>query len=174
MMLQRRVVLAAAAVSVTAVAGAACALADPETDAAPEPTGPPTAGASCSEDLDGTLTALPGEPGGIRSLLECADGSWVTYTAEYPSSDRWLSTGPDLEVTGQGMRNAEFMAGQWIATPQSSDDVCRVEYIQANPQTRTGETHTLTGDPGQPLTFEAPTQLSTATLSGHCLWQREG
>lgn len=173
-MTRRTLILTATAGSVAVVGGVALALAQadpPDTDTAPST---PQQGAACAADLGGALTALPSQPGdpqNRKNLLECSDGSWQTYTAEYPSADRWLSTGPDLVLHGQGVRNAELFAGQWTGTPQTSADVCRAQYVDAS-NGKMSEPHTVTAEPGRPVEFDASTQLFTVTLSGHCLWQR--
>ena len=113
------------------------------------------------------------EPGARKSLLECKDGSWQDYRAEYPNSDRWLSTGPELVLHGQGVRNPEFMAGHWTGTPQESDAICHATYVQGgddNPKIT--QTHEVNGDAGKPVEFEAPVRLFTVTLTGNCLWER--
>ena len=127
-------------------------------------------------NLDGAVTQLPDqstEPGARKSLLECKDGSWQDYRAEYPNSDRWLSTGPELVLHGQGVRNPEFMAGHWTGTPQESDAICHATYVQGgddNPKIT--QTHEVNGDAGKPVEFEAPVRLFTVTLTGNCLWER--
>ncbi|WP_264025752.1 hypothetical protein [Mycolicibacterium insubricum] len=160
----------------TAALGAACASADPGPDPAPTQAGSPQSGAVCAATLDGAVTQLPDqstEPGARKSLLECKDGSWQDYRAEYPNSDRWLSTGPELVLHGQGVRNPEFMAGHWTGTPQESDAICHATYVQGgddNPKIT--QTHEVNGDAGKPVEFEAPVRLFTVTLTGNCLWER--
>ncbi|MDY6999027.1 MAG: hypothetical protein SW019_20730 [Actinomycetota bacterium] len=154
----------------------ACAHADPGNAAPAAPTAPPQPGAACPADQGGALTALPSQPGdpsNRKNLLECTGETWQAFTGEYPESDMWLSSGPELTLRGQGLRNPEVMAGQWTGTPQQPDGVCSAEFVDVTGgPDKTSEPQTRTGDPGQPLSFEATTRLYTVTLSGFCLWQR--
>lgn len=165
------VIAAAAATSMVA-----CAHADPGTEPPSAPAGPPQLDAACSTSLDGALTALPpqpGDPSNRKNLLECSSGAWRTFTGEYPSSDRWLSTGPDVVLRGQGIRNPEIMGGTWTATPQTEDAQCRAQSVDAEPGGTSGEAEISTADPGQPVTVDVSDHLLTVTLSGYCLWQRD-
>ena len=178
-MKRRTLTLAAATATVAVVGGVTLALAqaEPETQSPSAPAGPPTLYASCQEQLDGAVTALPpgpGDPPNRKNLLKCSEGSWTTFRAEYPSSDRWLSTGAEVSLAGQGVRNAEFMSGRWTATPQAEDTVCRAKYVEVtDPSSKATETHELAGDPGGPLSFDAPDWMLRVTLSGYCLWERQ-
>ena len=173
----RSATLAVAAFGVLAAAGAgACAHANPEpAPPGPAQTTPPQPGSACGETLDGALTALPqaaGITGNTKSLLQCRDGAWRPFVDPYPSSDRWLTTGPELILHGQGRRNPEAKAGTWTASPQTSEARCSVERVDVVGAGETSAPETLTADPGRPLTFEVGDHMFTAKLAGYCLWQR--
>ncbi len=171
-----RLASTAAALAVAAVNATACAHASPE----PAPPGPvtispPQVGSPCSERLDGALTALPkaaGDTRNAKNLLECTGGNWQPYVGPYPSSDRWLTTGAELALHGQGMRNPEIKGGRWTATPQTATAQCSAERIDVVSAGKTSAPETFSADPGQPLTLDVSDHLFTVKLSGYCLWQR--
>ncbi len=120
----------------------------PETTA-PQPDAP------CADHLAGALTPADPEPlGNNRRLLQCDDGTWQAFGGPYPSSDRWLTTGPELVVHGQGRRNPEAAAGTWTGTPQTTEAHCSAEVVDvvAAP-VKTSGPMTSAADPGQPLTL---------------------
>ncbi|MUL83759.1 MULTISPECIES: hypothetical protein [unclassified Mycolicibacterium] len=171
----RLLALTAATLSVTAaLTTSACAHADPQ----PAPPGPaqttaPQPGTSCAESLAGVLTpADAGQIGNNRRLLQCEDGSWQPFADAYPSSDRWLTTGPEVILHGQGRRNPEAKAGTWTASPQTAEALCSVEVVDIVAAGRTSGPMTTTAAPGQPLTVEVSDHMFTVKLSGYCLWQR--
>ncbi|MEV0672000.1 hypothetical protein [Mycobacterium sp. NPDC050441] len=173
--MSRALALSAAALTVAAALGtSACAHADPE----PAPPGPPgtTApqpDASCADSLAGALTpADPAQTGNNRHLLQCDDGAWREFGGPYPSSDRWLTTGPEVILHGQGRRNPEAKAGTWSSTPQTAEAHCSVEVVDVVAAGRTSGPETTTAPPGQSLTFEISDHMFTAKLSGYCLWAR--
>jgi hypothetical protein len=157
-----------------ALTTSACAHAEPE----PAPPGPaqttaPQSDTSCAESLAGALTpADAAQLGNNRRMLQCKDGTWQPFADAYPSSDRWLTTGPEVIVHGQGRRNPEAKAGTWIATPQTEAARCTVEVVDVVTDGRTSQPETSTADPGQSLTFEISDHLFTMKLGGYCLWQR--
>ena len=162
---------AVSAVAGFAVASVACTPARPE----PPPPGPPQADASCTGDLDGALTALPkpaGDASNKQNLLQCSNGTWQPFLDPYPSSDRWLSTGPDLVLHGQGRRNPEVKAGVWTATPVTADAKCSAERVDVVAAGQTSAPETFSANPGQPLRIDVSDHLFTVKLSGYCLWQR--
>lgn len=173
--MSRTLALSAAALTVAAaLSSTACAHAEPE----PPPPGPsettaPQPDSPCPASLAGALTpADPAQLGNNRRLLHCADGTWQTFSDPYPSSDRWLSTGPGLILHGQGRRNPEAAAGTWAATPQTAEAHCSVEVVDVLAAGRTSEPQTFTAAPGQPLTFDVSDHMFTMKLSGYCLWAR--
>ncbi|WP_018599423.1 hypothetical protein [Mycobacterium sp. 155] len=175
--MNRSLALAVAAIGTAAAVGAgACARANPEpTQPGPSETAAPRAGSGCDDNLDSALTELPhpaAETGTAKNLLQCTGGAWQGYLDPYPASDRWLTTGPELVLHGQGRRNPEVRAGTWTATPQTDETSCRAEVVDVVAAGETSPPETHAADPGQPLTIEFSDHLFTATLSGYCLWQR--
>jgi hypothetical protein len=166
----------AAAAFVAAVSVGACAPAhsDPAPPG-PTQTAPPETGSACGENLDGALTALPqpaAETGSAKSLLQCTGGTWQPFLDPYPASDRWLTTGPELVLHGQGRRNPEVRAGTWTGIPQTDETQCHAEVVDVVAAGETSPPEAHGADPGQPLTFDVSDYLFTARLSGYCLWQR--
>jgi hypothetical protein len=171
--MNRSLTLAAAAV-VAAVGVGACAPANAE-PAAPTQTVAPQTGSGCGENLDGALTALPqpaAETGRAKSLLQCTGGSWQPFLDPYPASDRWLTTGPELVLHGQGQRNPEVRAGTWTGIPQTDETQCHAVVVDVVAAGETSPPEAHGADPGQPLTFDISDHLFTVRLSGYCLWQR--
>lgn len=164
--------MTAAALTAAAVIASACAHAEPQ----PPPPGPsetsaPTADASCTQS--GAL-ATNGEAitGNNLHLLQCTNGTWQQFDDPYPSSDLWLTTGPELMLHGQGRRNPEVKAGPWTATPQTTEAKCGAEVVDVLGAGETSEPRMFSADAGQPLSFEISDHLFTVKLSGYCLWQR--
>ncbi|MBU9765647.1 hypothetical protein FR943_17575 [Mycobacterium sp. TNTM28] len=170
-----RVLGAAACAVAAALTSSGCAHADPEP---PVPPGPPETAApqpdsSCAEGIAGALSpADPAELGNDRRLLRCDGGAWQSFGGPYPSSDRWLTTGPELILHGQGRRNPEAKAGTWSGLPQTTQARCRAEVVDVLGAGKTSEPETFDGAPGQSLTFAVSDHMFTAKLSGYCLWQR--
>ncbi|BBZ03916.1 hypothetical protein MCHIJ_33530 [Mycolicibacterium chitae] len=167
------VLSAVAATAAAAVSTTACAHAQPE----PPPSVPPPlpqVGAACAEHLDGALTELPAPadapPSRAKNLLECADGSWQTYRNPYPSPQSWLTTGPELVLSG--MRNPEIGSGTWTGTPQFADGQCEAQQVEVVAAGQTSAPQAFTAEPGAPLTVPVSDRLFTLRLSGYCLWQR--
>lgn len=174
--MNRRIALTAvSAIAGFAVGTVACAHASPEPPPPGPPPVPPQAGASCTGDLDGALTALPKPVDDLsnkRNLLQCSNGTWEPFLDPYPSSDRWLSTGPAVVLHGQGRRNPEVKAGVWTATPVTAEAQCSAERVDVVSAGRTSAPETFSADPGQPLTLDVSDHLFTVAFSGYCLWQR--
>ncbi|MED5812963.1 hypothetical protein VST63_11385 [Mycolicibacterium sp. 050232] len=170
----RALALGAAVLTVaTALTTSACAHADPEPPPGPSETTAPQPDSACAEDLAGALTLMDDSPtGNNRRLLQCSGGAWQPSGDPYPSSDRWLTTGPLLILHGQGRRNPEAKAGAWTGSPQTSEARCGVEVIDVLGAGKTSEPQTFSGDSGRPLTFEVSDHMFTAKLSGYCLWAR--
>lgn len=139
----------------------------------PAETTAPQPDSSCTESLSGALTpADPAQTGNNRLLLQCDDGSWHRFTDPYPSSDRWLSTGPALILHGQGRRNPEAEGGTWTASAQTAEARCSVEVVDVLGAGKTSEPEMFSAEPGQSLTFEVSDHMFTVKLSGYCLWAR--
>ncbi len=123
----------------------------------------------CAEKLAGTLTKLPD----YKTVLECRDNRWQMFDSPFPNSDRWLSYGPELMLSGEGMRNREFDSGDWIAYPQDSGSRCKAEQVAVVSAGKLGSPQVSTGEPGQALNFKAVPLLFNIELSGSCLWQKD-
>jgi len=129
----------------------------------------PTAGAPCSVSLASAYTELPDG----RSFLVCQSVPggyvWQPIVAPFNPSDLWFSYGPDMVLHGQGRRNPEVLAGQWVGTPVDAG-VCAVSQV---PVTDAGEgpAEVTRGEPAAAVTVAVPVVFSI-TLSGSCLWHR--
>jgi len=170
----RTLAIVAAALLTTTVGATACARAQPQPPT--EPPATPQSGAACADAYDGALTALPmapGDHGNTRNLLQCSDGIWQRFLDPYPSSDRWLTTGPQLVLHGQGRRNPEIKAGAWTGTPQGGDAQCTAESVDVVGPGTTDQPRTDSADPGQSVTFDVSDHLFTVKLGGVCLWERD-
>ena len=123
---------------------------------------------ACTPERTGVATLLPGAD--MPSV--CQDGAWREQTAPQPPADRWLSTGPPLELHGQGQRNPDVAAGTWVGTPQDSSSACRAEHQVVVSPGELSAPQTAEGEPGQPLTIAVPPRTFTIDLAGYCLWTR--
>ena len=128
----------------------------------------PQADGACTSDRAGVMTWPPG----AISPSECRDGQWQQQTAPQPPADRWLSTGPPLMLHGQGQRNPNMAAGDWVGTPQDPAGVCRVQHQVVISPGVLSDPHTDVGKPGQPLAIALPPRTFTIELAGYCLWIR--
>lgn len=135
-----------------------------------EPAGPaPTqAAGACTPERTGVNTHLPGDT--MASV--CQDGAWRVQTTPQPPADRWLSSGPPLQLHGQGQRNPDMAAGSWTGTPQDSSSVCRAQHHVVVSPGVLSDVRTDDGRPGEPLTIELSPRTFTIELSGNCLWAR--
>jgi hypothetical protein len=101
------------------------------------------------------------------------DYQWTIVTSDYPSSDRWLTYGPQLmTLRGEGTRNYNLRSGDWIALPQDPDSQCIEEQIAvvsagvvSSPQVEAGAT-------GQQLSFRVLPNLFSIMMKGYCLWTK--
>jgi hypothetical protein len=100
------------------------------------------------------------------------DYQWTIVTSDYPSSDRWLTYGPQLTLRGEGTRNYNLRSGDWIALPQDPDSQCIEEQIAvvsagvvSSPQVEAGAT-------GQQLSFRVLPNLFSIMMKGYCLWRK--
>lgn len=155
------------------VAASAVAVAFAAPPVASAQSGPPQPDQPCADTLAGALVRLPDG----RSLLQCrnqpaAGLRWQPFLGDYPTSDRWLTYGPELKLTGQGQRNPEIMSGDWVAVPQDSDAECGATQTSVVSAGKLSPAEQSTGKPGEPLQFELPATLFTVTLTGNCQWQK--
>jgi hypothetical protein len=128
---------------------------------------------ACSPDLANAMTWLPEQKINLVCLQQPNDRYlWKAITSDYPSSDRWLTYGPQLTLRGEGIRNHNLRSGDWIAVPQDPDSQCIAEQIAvvsagvvSSPQVDGGAT-------GQQLSFEVLPNLFSITMKGYCLWKK--
>lgn len=158
-----------------ALSTSACAHADPEPVPPPGPpeTTAPQPDTACTKSLAGAFTSAdPAQLGNNRRLLICDGAVWQAFGGPYPSSDRWLTTGPPLILHGQGRRNPEAKAGTWLGAPQTVEARCGVEVVDVLGAGKTSEPETFSAEPGESLNFEISDHMFTTKLSGYCLWAR--
>ena len=118
------------------------------------------------------MTLLPDE----RTYAVCgqtpAGYAWSDVQTPFEPNDSWLSYGPVITLHGQGMRNPNLTAGQWMATPRDPQTTCRAQ------QTTVVEAGVLAppvpaeGQQGAPLSLQLLPRLFYLELSGDCLWQK--
>ena len=153
------------AVAVTAMVVAAATLGSPIAGAEPVV---PQADTPCAAEIAGALTKLPD----YKTVLECRDNEWQIFDSPFPNSDRWLSYGPELTLSGEGVRNREIDPGDWIAHPQDSGSRCKAEQVAVIAAGTLGPPQVSTGEPGQPVKLRLLPLLFNIELSGNCLWQK--
>jgi hypothetical protein len=153
---------------VTALAVLVTALLVPTPTAAADP-GTPQPNAACPQLPAGTMARLVDG----QTLLQCRNGHWALFTDIYPSSDIWLTFGPELTLHGQARPNPEITAGNWTGVPQTPGGQCSAQQSDVIDAGDLAPPQILTGDPGRPLPLTLSTQLATITLDGDCLWQRQ-
>lgn len=155
-------VLSVVAAAAAAFCGTAVAHADPVA---------PQEDAECMQSLDGAVTRSPDN----ETLLQCraqfgSEYRWEAFTAEYPSSDRWVSYGPALTLYGEGRRNPEIASGDWVAYPLTAGDRCVAAQTPVVAAGVLGIPQMSAGLPSQPLLFRVVPRVfrsnSAATASG--------
>jgi len=138
----------------------------------------PELGAGCAPEFAGAMTLLPDEE--TYAVCRDADGGAVWEAAQLPfePNDTWLSYGPEITLHGQGMRNPNVTSGRWLATPTDPPTdpptVCRAEQQTVVEAGVLSEPQVSESDPGSELPVEFQPKLFYLTLSGNCLWTREG
>jgi hypothetical protein len=130
--------------------------------------------APCPADLAGTMTLLPDE----QTYVVCQDEigarfAWTPAPTPFEPNDQWLSYGPMITLHGQGMRNPNLTSGQWTATPQDSETVCRAQQETVIEAGVLSEPQVSQGITGQSLSLEMLPKLFYAELSGNCLWVKD-
>jgi hypothetical protein len=128
---------------------------------------------TCSSNLANAMTRLPDQ----KIILVCQQQAndiyqWKIVDSDYPSSDRWLTYGPELTLHGEGIRNSNLRSGDWVALPQDPGSQCIAEQIAvagagvvSSPQVEAGAT-------GQQLSFRVLPNLFSITMKGYCLWSK--
>jgi hypothetical protein len=141
----------------------AVATADP---IAPQPDTP------CPSKFSDVMTWPPGYKMPLVCINQPNGYQWQTVMSPYPTSDRWLSYGPEMTLHGEGKRNPSVMSGNWTATPQDSSSQCRAEQSAVVSAGVVGPPEIVEGQPGQPLEFQMVPRLFSTRMSGYCLWTR--
>jgi len=102
------------------------------------------------------------------------DYRWTIVTSDYPSSDRWLTYGPELTLRGEGTRNHDLRSGDWIALPQDPDSRCIEEQIAVVSAGVVSSPDEEAGEAGQQLSFRVLPNLFSITMKCYCLWSKVG
>ena len=97
---------------------------------------------------------------------------WTIVTSDYPSSDRWLTYGPQLTLRGEGTRNYNLRSGDWIALPQDADSQCIEEQIAVVSAGVVSSPQVEAGAAGQQLSFRVLPDLFSIMMKGYCLWRK--
>ncbi|MDT5092946.1 MAG: hypothetical protein QOH60_2309 [Mycobacterium sp.] len=133
----------------------------------------PQADTPCPSALADAMTSLPDAKVPLVCAAQPSGGyEWKTVTTPYPVSDRWLSYGPELKLHGEGLRDGRIKSGDWVATPQDADAVCRAEQIAVVDAGVVGPPQIDAGAKGKPLVFRIVPQLFSIQMTGYCLWTK--
>ena len=100
------------------------------------------------------------------------DYQWGIVTSDYPSSDRWLTYGPQLTLRGEGTRNYNLPSGDWIALPQDPDSQCIEEQVVVVRAGVVSSPQVAAGATGQQLSFRVLPNLFSIMMKGYCLWTK--
>ena len=100
------------------------------------------------------------------------DYQWGIVTSDYPSSDRWLTYGPQLTLRGEGTRNYNLRSGDWIALPQDPDSQCIEEQVVVVRAGVVSSPQRAAGATGQQLSFRVLPNLFSIMMKGYCLWTK--
>ena len=100
------------------------------------------------------------------------DYQWGIVTSDYPSSDRWLTYGPQLTLRGEGTRNYNLRSGDWIALPQDPDSQCIEEQVVVVRAGVVSSPQVAAGATGQQLSFRVLPNLFSIMMKGYCLWTK--
>lgn len=142
----------------------------------------PQLGAGCAPDHVDAMTLLPD----AETYAVCRDTeggpAWEAVWTPFDPNDTWISYGPEITLHGQGMRNPNVRSGRWLATPidppadPSADPstVCRAEQETVVAAGQLSEPQVAESEPGSELSLEFLPNLFYLTLSGNCLWTRDG
>jgi hypothetical protein len=133
----------------------------------------PQQNGACSPAVADALTW----PTGAKSPLVClgvpeSGYRWSTFDGPYPSSTKWLSSGPEMKLHGEGLQNGNLPSGNWTAAPQDPDAQCSADLITVVGAGVVSAPQTVTGEQGQPLSFSVPPRLFSIKMRGYCLWMK--
>jgi hypothetical protein len=148
------------------------AVLSPQTAAYADPV-VPQPDTPCSPNLANAMTWLPEQKINLVCLQQPDHRyQWTIVTSDYPSSDRWLTYGPQLTLRGEGTRNYNLRSGDWIALPQDPDSQCIEEQIAVVSAGLVSSPQVEAGTTGQQLSFRVLPNLFSITMNGHCLWRK--
>ena len=155
-----------AVVSVLVVAGAVLVPASAHADVAV-----PATGSACPAELADAMTLLPDERTYVRCQQQFGFGfAWAQVQTPFDPNGTWLSYGPAITLHGQGMRNPNLSSGQWTATPQDPETICRATQTTVVEAGVLAQPQIVEGEQGQPLDLEMLPKLFYVGLAGNCLW----
>ena len=131
----------------------------------------PTLEAQCPADMGGVMTLLPdGQTYVVCREEIAARFAWQAAPVPFEPNAEWLSYGPPINLHGQAMRNPNLTSGQWTATPQDPQTVCRAQQQTVVAAGVLAPTQVFEGKKGQSLSVEMLPKLFYVELSGNCLW----
>lgn len=158
------IVLTTLAEAIAVLSAPTAAYADP---VVPQPDTP------CSPSLANAMTWLAEQEINLVCLQQPNQSyQWITVTSDYPSSDRWLTYGPQLTLRGEGTRNHNLRSGDWIALPQDPDSQCIAEQVAVVSAGVVSSPQVAAGATGQQLSFQVLPNLFSITMKGYCLWTK--
>jgi len=129
---------------------------------------------TCSADLAGVMTLLPDRQTYVVCREEIVSRfAWQAAPVPFEPSREWLSYGPAINLHGQAMRNPNLSSGQWTATPQDSQAVCRTQQQTVIEAGVLSAPQVSQGKKGQSLSVEMLPKLFYVELSGNCLWTQD-
>jgi hypothetical protein len=136
--------------------------------------GVPKLDGPCSAEQSGAMTALPDG----ATFLSCLGGAgagyrWRAVESPFAPSTRWLSYGRALKLHGEGLRNPQIQAGDWIGVPQDPDSRCKAEQEAVVSAGEVGPAQVASGESGQPLSLTVVHSLFSIELTGNCLWTKQ-
>jgi hypothetical protein len=134
----------------------------------------PATGSACPAELVDAMTLLPDERTYVRCQQQFGLGyAWAQVQTPFDPNDTWLSYGPAITLHGQGMRNPNLSSGQWTATPQDPETICRATQTTVVEAGVLAQPQILEGEQGQALDLEMLPRLFYVELAGNCLWGKQ-
>lgn len=133
---------------------------------------PPQLGSGCPAELADAMTLLPDQITYAVCRQSGGGHMWAPAQTPFPPNDTWWSYGPPITLHGQGMRNPNLTSGQWTATPQDPEAVCRATETTVVEAGVLAQPQVFEGEQGTPLTLEMLPKLFYAELAGNCLWAK--
>lgn len=131
----------------------------------------PQADTPCAATVVEAMVLLAEAEMPLVCMNEPGDGyQWEAVPTAYPASDRWLTYGPEMTLSGEGRRNPNIRSGDWIALPQDPTSRCRAEQVAVVSAGVLGPPRIDEGETGQALSFPVLPKLVSISMSGDCLW----